>query len=187
MADSLWAKTTEVFATEFSDVGEITQVLRILIRLLLAAILGFLLGFEREQHGKAAGVRTHMLVALGSALFVLVPEQGGATSADMSRVIQGLVAGIGFLCAGTILKRGRDERHVEGLTTAAGLWMTAAIGMACGLGREFTAIISALMALVVLALVPRLVTLIEHVVGPPSADPDSEHRANARDDDRAAR
>ncbi|MBB3177155.1 MgtC/SapB family protein [Variovorax sp. Sphag1AA] len=187
MADSLWEKINEVFAAEFSDVGEITQALRILIRLLLAAVLGFMLGFEREQHGKAAGVRTHMLVALGSALFVLVPQQGGSTSADMSRVIQGLVAGIGFLCAGTILKRGRDERHVEGLTTAAGLWMTAAIGMACGLGRELTAIISALMALVVLALVPRLVALVEHVVGPPTADGDGAHGASARKDDRTAR
>lgn len=189
MADSLWAKTTEVFAAEFSDVGEITQVLRILIRLLLAAVLGFLLGFEREHHGKAAGVRTHMLVALGSALFVLVPEQGRATSADMSRVIQGLVAGIGFLCAGTILKRGRDERHVEGLTTAAGLWMTAAIGMACGLGRELTAIISATMALGVLALVPRLVALVERVVGPTAADPKGSrpHVITNPDDDRPAR
>jgi len=188
MADSVWAKITEVFAAEFSDVGEITQVLRILIRLLLAAVLGFMLGFEREQHGKAAGVRTHMLVAIGSALFVLVPQQGGSTTADMSRVIQGLVAGIGFLCAGTILKRGRDERHVEGLTTAAGLWMTAAIGMACGLGRELTAIISALMALVVLALVPRLVGLVEHVVGPPSKDPDGVQKSDADEvDDRAPR
>ena len=84
----------------------------------------------------------------------------------MSRVIQGLVAGVGFLCAGTILKQGKDESHVQGLTTAAGLWMTAAIGMACGLGREATALLSALLALAVLALVPRLVALVERVAGP---------------------
>ncbi|MBO9513556.1 MAG: MgtC/SapB family protein [Variovorax sp.] len=163
-ADSLWRETTEVLAAEFSDVPDIPQLLRILVRLLLAAVLGFLLGFEREQHGKAAGVRTHMLVAVGSALFVLVPQQSGIVPADMSRVIQGLVAGVGFLCAGTILKHGRDEQHVQGLTTAAGLWMTAAIGMACGLGRELTAIISALLALAVLSLVPRLVALVERVI-----------------------
>lgn len=170
MAASVWAATTEVLAAEFSDVPDLAQMLRILVRLLLASVLGFMLGFEREQHGKAAGARTHMLVAIGSALFVLVPQQAGIMPADMSRVIQGLVAGVGFLCAGTILKSGRDEQNVQGLTTAAGLWMTAAIGMACGLGREVTAVLSALLALVVLALVPRLVSLLERVFGPPADD-----------------
>jgi putative Mg2+ transporter-C (MgtC) family protein len=91
----------------------------------------------------------------------------------MSRVIQGLVAGVGFLCAGTILKQGKDESHVQGLTTAAGLWMTAAIGMACGLGREVTAVASSLLALAVLALVPRLVSLIERVAGGPKKNDDT--------------
>ncbi|RIX73478.1 MgtC/SapB family protein [Acidovorax cavernicola] len=162
----------DTVASEFSDVGDVAQLTRISVRLLLAAVLGFLLGFEREQHGKAAGVRTHMLVAIGSALFVLIPQQSGILPADMSRVIQGLVAGVGFLCAGTILKQGKDESHVQGLTTAAGLWMTAAIGMACGLGREATAVLSALLALAVLSLVPHLVALIERVVKP-SADADA--------------
>lgn len=156
----------DTVASEFSDAGDVAQLTRISVRLLLAAVLGFLLGFEREQQGKAAGVRTHMLVAIGSALFVLIPQQTGIVPADMSRVIQGLVAGVGFLCAGTILKQGKDESHVQGLTTAAGLWMTAAIGMACGLGREVTAVFSALLALAVLSLVPRLVGLIERVVKP---------------------
>ena len=146
----------DTIAAEFSDVGDLAQLTRILVRLLLAALLGFVLGFEREQQGKAAGVRTHMLVAMGAALFVLVPERGGMGIADMSRVIQGLVAGVGFLCAGTILKQGKDEHHVQGLTTAAGLWMTAAIGIACGLGREVTAVMSTLLALVVLGLIPHL-------------------------------
>jgi len=103
-------------------------------------------------------------------MFVLIPQQTGIVPADMSRVIQGLVAGVGFLCAGTILKQGKDESHVQGLTTAAGLWMTAAIGMACGLGRETTAILSALLALAVLALVPHLVSLIERMGSPPKGD-----------------
>jgi putative Mg2+ transporter-C (MgtC) family protein len=106
---------------------------------------------QREWHGKEAGVRTHMLVAMGSALFVLVPLQAGSDSSDMSRVIQGVVAGVGFLCAGTILKRsGGDE--VKGLTTAAGIWLTAAIGLAVGLGRETTAVLSTLLALAILGL-----------------------------------
>ena len=160
----------ETIATEFSDLPDAGQATRVMLRLLLAALLGGLLGIEREQKGKAAGVRTHMLVAIGSAMFVLVPQQTGIVPADMSRVIQGLVAGVGFLCAGTILKQGKDESHVQGLTTAAGLWMTAAIGMACGLGRELTAVLSALLAFAVLALVPRLVDLIERVSGPRKQD-----------------
>ncbi|RZI93395.1 MAG: MgtC/SapB family protein, partial [Variovorax sp.] len=120
----VWDEITRTVASEFSDVADLSQLVRILVRLTLAAVLGFVLGFEREQHGKAAGVRTHMLVAIGSALFVLIPQQTGIVPADMSRVIQGLVAGVGFLCAGTILKYGKDEQQVQGLTTAAGLWMT---------------------------------------------------------------
>ena len=165
------AEVLDTIASEFSDVTDVAQLTRIVLRLMLAAVLGFVLGFEREQQGKAAGVRTHMLVAIGSAMFVLIPQQTGIVPADMSRVIQGLVAGVGFLCAGTILKQGKDESHVQGLTTAAGLWMTAAIGMACGLGREATALLSALLALAVLSLVPRLVGLIERVVGPPRDKP----------------
>jgi len=169
MASSDWgARLADTVAAEFSDVPDLEQLVRIVVRLLLAAVLGFALGFEREQQGKAAGVRTHMLVAIGSALFVLVPQQSGIVPADMSRVIQGLVAGVGFLCAGTILKQGKDETQVQGLTTAAGLWTTAAIGMACGLGREVTAVLSALLALAVLQLVPRLVSLAERVAGPPA-------------------
>ncbi|RYY93505.1 MAG: MgtC/SapB family protein, partial [Comamonadaceae bacterium] len=117
-------------------------------------------------------VRTHMLVAIGSALFVLVPQQTGIVPADMSRVIQGLIAGVGFLCAGTILKHGKDEQQVHGLTTAAGLWMTAAIGMGCGLGRESTAVASTVLALVVLTLVPHVVNLIERALGQPPRDDD---------------
>ena len=144
----------DVLRSEFSDVADVEQVTRLLIRLLLAALLGGLLGYERESRGKAAGVRTHILVAMGAALFVLLPGLGGMAMADMSRVIQGLVTGVGFLGAGAIIKL-RSEQDVQGLTTAAGIWMTAAIGVACGLGRESTALISTVLALVVLAALPR--------------------------------
>ena len=143
-------------ASEFADASDASAFVRIVFRLSLAALLGGLLGYQRERHGKAAGVRTHMLVAMGAALFVLVPQQGGMDVADMSRVIQGIVTGVGFLGAGAIIKR-HSEEDVQGLTTAAGVWMTAAIGIACGLGRELTAVISTVLALGVLALVPRLV------------------------------
>jgi len=144
----------DVLRSEFSDVADVEQVTRLLIRLLLAALLVGLLGYERESRGKAAGVRTHILVAMGAALFVLLPGLGGMAIADMSRVIQGLVTGVGFLGAGAIIKL-RSEQDVQGLTTAAGIWMTAAIGVACGLGRESTALISTVLALVVLAALPR--------------------------------
>lgn len=152
----MWATIVDTLRSEFSDAPDAEQVTRIMTRLLLAGLLGGLLGYEREHKGKAAGIRTHMLVAMGAALFVLVPELGGMTVADMSRVIQGVVTGIGFLGAGAIIKH-RDEEDVQGLTTAAGIWMTAAIGVACGLGRETTALLSALLALAVLALLPRLI------------------------------
>jgi len=151
----MWQSITSTLISEFSDLPDAAQVTRIVLRLALAAALGGVLGYERERQGKAAGVRTHMLVALGAALFVLVPQQAGVSDADMTRVIQGVVAGIGFLGAGAIIKGGAEE-SVKGLTTAAGIWLTAAIGIACGLGREATAVLSAALALGILSLVPHL-------------------------------
>lgn len=141
--------------SEFSDLNDLAEMLVILIRLLLAALLGGLLGLEREQRGKAAGMRTHMLVCMGAALFVLIPQQAGISDSEMSRVIQGVIAGIGFLCAGTIIS-GNDEQRASGLTTAAGMWFTAAIGIAVGLGREQTAMLCTLLAWIVLYVVPLL-------------------------------
>lgn len=161
-------------AAEFSDLPDAALATQLLVRLLLAALLGGALGYERQRQGKAAGVRTHMLVAVGSALLVLVPMQAGIPVADMSRVIQGIVTGIGFIGAGAIIKHERPslpaspparadddpdagQDPVHGLTTAAGVWMTGAIGIACGLGRDLTAIVATLISLAVLALIPRLV------------------------------
>src|SRR5262245_28769890 len=89
------------------------QIVRVVIRVLVAAVLGALLGWERQRAGKSAGLRTHMLVALGAALFVLFPAEAGIEIGDLSRVIQGVATGIGFLGAGTILKRPESE-HIEG-------------------------------------------------------------------------
>jgi putative Mg2+ transporter-C (MgtC) family protein len=140
---------------DFSDVPSAGQAARIAIRMLLAALLGGILGYQRQQAGKEAGIRTYMLVALGAALFILVPQQAGMKVADLSRVIQGLVAGIGFLGAGAILKLS-EEGQIKGLTTAASIWLTAAIGMAAGMGRGLTAILGTLLAFVILAFLPRL-------------------------------
>ena len=150
-----WEEIGNTVRQEFSDLTDMAGVTRITLRLLIAAILGGILGFEREQKGKAAGIRTHMLVALGAALFVLIPQQSGVTDADLTRVLQGLVAGVGFLGAGTIIK-GSGEEEVKGLTTAAGIWLTAAIGVAAGTGREATAVLSTLLALVILYTVPTI-------------------------------
>ena len=114
-----WQEVGDTVRQEFSDLPDAAGVTRITLRLLTAATLGGVLGFEREQKGKAAGLRTHMLVALGAALFVLIPQQAGASDADLTRVLQGLVAGVGFLGAGTIIKGSGDE-EIKGLTTAAG-------------------------------------------------------------------
>jgi putative Mg2+ transporter-C (MgtC) family protein len=154
----VWQQVRDTISTEFSDLPDAAMVTRVAVRMLVAAVLGGLLGFEREQQGKAAGLRTHMLVSLGAALFVLIPDQLGVAAGDMTRVLQGLVAGIGFLGAGSIIK-GKDEEHTHGLTTAAGIWLTAAIGVAAGLGRDATAVLSTILALVILAVIPRVASL----------------------------
>lgn len=175
MASSWLQQVADTVAAEFSDLTDAAQATRVVLRLSLAALLGGLVGLERERKGKAAGVRTHMLVAMGSALFVLVAQQSGMDRADLSRVLQGVIAGVGFLGAGTILKIG-DEEKVKGLTTAAGIWLTAAIGVAAGMGREAMALLSALLALTILSLVPLVLTLLEGPQTPEKKD-DSEGKA----------
>ncbi|KSR20934.1 MgtC/SapB family protein [Pseudomonas aeruginosa] len=127
---SAWETLWKILGEEFADLADFEQTARAALRLLLAAALGAVLGYEREQSGKAAGLRTHMLVTLGAALFVmpLQLQSGGADA--LSRVIQGTVAGIGFLCAGT--------------------WASTAIGVAVGLGHQGTAVLGTVLALLVL-------------------------------------
>ncbi len=145
----------QTIGEEFSDIPDAAQFTRISVRLLTAAMLGGVLGYEREHKGKAAGLRTHMLVALGSALFVIIPLLAGMQIADLSRVLQGLVAGIGFLGAGAIIK-GDAAHDAKGLTSAASVWLTAAIGVAAGMGRESLAVLSTLLALLILAVIPKV-------------------------------
>lgn len=122
---------------------------RVTLRLVVAAVLGGLIGAEREWVGKAAGLRTHMMVSLGAALFVLVPIETGIGEGDITRVIQGIATGIGFIGAGTILKRA-DANQIQGLTTAATIWLTGAVGIAVGAGQMWLGIVCAISAWVIL-------------------------------------
>lgn len=131
-----------------------------LIRIALAGVLGGLIGMERQMRAKEAGLRTHILVAIGSAMFMLVSKYGFAdmlndqhVSLDPSRIAAQVVSGMGFLGAGTILIQ---KQVVKGLTTAAGLWVTAAIGLVIGSGMYEIGIYGTVLALVVLEVFRRL-------------------------------
>jgi putative Mg2+ transporter-C (MgtC) family protein len=124
--------------------------LRVCFRLLLAAVVGALPGLQRERVHVAAGLRTHMLVSLGAAIFMLAALDSGASMDDTTRVIQGLATGIGFVGAGAILKAS-ESRQVHGLTTAASIWLTAGLGTAAGAGRIWLPLAGSILALVILA------------------------------------
>jgi putative Mg2+ transporter-C (MgtC) family protein len=149
-----WEISWRMIQQEFADLGNVEDITRLSVRLLVAVALGGLLGYQRESVGAAAGLRTHMLVSLGCALFVIIPLQAGMALGDLSRVLQGVTAGIGFLGAGAILKL-TDENQIVGLTTAASIWLTAAVGIAAGMGREGTAVLSAIFAFVILSLLKK--------------------------------
>jgi len=121
----------------------------IFVRLAVATILGAVIGFEREKHGRPAGLRTHILVALGSCLIMLISIYGfpGVTARDPARLAAQVVSGIGFLGAGTIL---RDGTSIRGLTTAASLWVVAGIGLASGTGFYLGAVVTTVIAFLVL-------------------------------------
>jgi putative Mg2+ transporter-C (MgtC) family protein len=138
-----------------AGIPSVEQAVRITVRLLATTLLTGIIGYERERTGKSAGLRTHMLVGLSAAIFVLAPAESGMDVADISRVVQGVAAGIGFIGAGAILKV-TNEREIQGLTTAAGLWMTAAVGLATGMGRLGLAVMSVGLAWVILAILARL-------------------------------
>lgn len=142
-------------AVEFAF-PDIETLVAALVRLGMAALLGGVIGWEREQKGRAAGLKTHILVSIGSALFILAPTLAGIPGADNTRVMQGIVSGIGLLGAGAIL-RNREGTQVEGLTTAASVWMTAAIGMAAGMGLEVLALLATIFTWLVVAAIPKVI------------------------------
>ena len=128
------------------------------VRLALAAILGGAVGLEREFRHKPAGLRTNMLIALGSALFSILSVELGAGAGSPDRIAAQVVTGIGFLGAGAILRSGEN---VHGLTTAATIWVNAAIGMAAGLGSYTVATVAAAITLSVLALMPVMERMVD--------------------------
>jgi len=142
--DPLWHELTNGFPDR-------NRLIIVLLRVFAAVLLGAVVGIERERSGKPAGLRTHMLVSLGTAVVVIACQDSGMSLDGLSRVIQGMVTGIGFIGAGTILKL-NEQREIQGLTTAAGLWMTAAIGVAAGLGILGVALIGTLVTVLVLVL-----------------------------------
>src|SRR5262245_26202497 len=126
-----FASLTDAILDDFSDLHRLERLGQATVRLLVSPLLGGLLGYQREVTGKDAGLRTYMLVAVAAAFFIMVPQLEDWETADMSRVVQGLLAGVGFLGGGAILKV-TSEKEIHGLTTASGIWMTSAIGIAVG-------------------------------------------------------
>lgn len=124
-----------------------SPTLEFIIRLLAAALIGAFIGFERKYRAKGAGIGTHVLVAIGAALFMIVSQHGfdGAPRFDAARVAAGVVSGISFLGGGIILKQ---QNRVSGLTTAAGLWVTAAMGLAIGAGLYILAAAAAVIVVI---------------------------------------
>ena len=123
--------------------------LLIALRLLVAAVLGAAIGFQRERLGKPAGLRTHMLICIGAALFTLVSMYGFGSGSDPARVASNIVTGIGFIGAGAIIFRSTDG-YVVGLTTASTIWISAGVGMAVGAGLYIAAATTTAIALIVL-------------------------------------
>lgn len=155
---------------EFSDLLDVEQVTRVTLRMSVALLVGAAIGWDRERRDAEAGLRTHMLVSLGAALFVLVPAEAGMTPDALSRIVQGVVAGIGFLGAGAVLKVS-EEGRIHGLTTAASIWVTAALGIAAGLGRESTALLATAFVLVVLVSLRRVGRRIREDAAPAHDEP----------------
>lgn len=127
------------------------QVYHVIIRLVAATVLGGLVGIQRESTRKPAGLRTHVLVSLATAAFIVACSSSGLSAEGVSRVIQGIITGIGFIGAGSILKVSQ-EHQIKGLTTAASVWMSAAIGVTVGLGALGIALMITVLAVIILSL-----------------------------------
>lgn len=126
-----------------------SEELTMVLRLLLSAVLGGIIGYQRERTGKPAGLRTHMLICIGSAIFTLVSIYGFEGTVDPSRIAAGVVTGIGFIGAGAIIFRTSDG-YIAGLTTAATVWVAAGIGVTVGSGLYIAAVAGTLIVLIVL-------------------------------------
>lgn len=144
---------------------DVALQLEITLRLLVATVLGGALGFERERLDRPAGLRTYMLVALGSALFGVISVYGFGPATDPSRVAAQVVTGIGFLGAATVFRAGNT---VLGLTTAAGIWAVAAIGLAAGVGLYLPAVLATALCLFILFYMRKVERRLDKQKGPPT-------------------
>jgi putative Mg2+ transporter-C (MgtC) family protein len=152
-----WAALGQELIGDFPNAAD---VVRVFVRLTAALLLGGVLGWERGHSGKAAGFRTHILVAVGATVVILTAELTKMSPDQISRVIQGALTGIGFIGGGAILKLS-VEHQIKGLTTAASIWLTSTIGIAIGAGRLGLALAATLVALLVLSVLGRF----EHQLG----------------------
>jgi putative Mg2+ transporter-C (MgtC) family protein len=156
----------------FSELSKGASVTEVAIRLVVAVVIGGIIGWDRERLNKPAGIRTHMLVSLGSATFTLlgfeVGEHYSKEGFDPTRVLQGVVGGIGFLGAGAILQ---NRGQVSGITTAAGVWVAGALGAAAGVGAYVLALAATVLAFGILAAGGKL----DQLVGK-SPDADADHK-----------
>jgi len=118
------------------------------LSIILAVVLGAVVGLEREIRGKAAGLRTNVLICLGAAVFTIISERMAGDKDSITRIAAQIVTGVGFLGAGAVIQ---DRGGIHGLTTAATIWLVASVGMACGAKLYLLAVISTLIAIVVLA------------------------------------
>lgn len=142
-----------------------TIAIQDLARIGVAAVLGGILGLERELNGHFAGLRTHMMVSIGCAVFMIAGLAiAGASGDAASRVVQGIATGIGFLGAGTILKIDEKEK-IKGLTTASSIWLAAALGTVAGMGQYELAVVAALLAVVVLGVIRPIEKVAAHYLG----------------------
>lgn len=140
---------------------------QIATKLIIAAVLGGLVGLEREHDKRPAGLRTYILICIGAALFGLIGEANFSSSADVSRIWQNIITGVGFLGAGAVIK---DEHTVHGLTTAAGIWAVAAIGLAVASGEYFLAGVAETIILITLLVLRR----VEHHMFPGQPDENTQ-------------
>jgi putative Mg2+ transporter-C (MgtC) family protein len=164
-----------VAGTTASLLGDLARsdLCRSAVRLLSAAVLGGAIGLERQIHGRYAGLRTHALVSVGAAAFLVVASSIAASAgADSLRVLQGVVIGVGFLGSGAILKLATRQR-IEGLTTASGIWNAAAIGSAAGTGYIAIGVEITILVLVILWILRALERKAE---GTRTSEADGEHR-----------
>src|SRR5688572_27923337 len=146
----------EFLASEFPLLGgDYQQAMRVAVRLVMAALLSSVIGWERGRRGHVAGLRTHILVGLGAAMFTFVPKLYADGKTDLAQVVKGVAAGVGFLGAGTILKN-QEKQQIEGLTTAARIRLTASVRLTVGADFHIAVTLAVVLSWIVLTTVKRL-------------------------------